>query len=74
MFLPGNTVKISMNQKLKLTPYEITEDGMNVTNKHTPKTIGVNGEKTWDDEDDKEGFRPGSITIELLANGEAAVD
>ncbi len=51
------------------TKYDFT-----VTNSHTPATTEVNGEKIWDDEDDQDGKRPHSITIELLADGVPALD
>ena len=50
--------------------YEGTVDGMNITNKHTPITISINGEKVWIDENNIEGLRPELITVHLLANGE----
>ncbi|MCC8142224.1 MAG: Cna B-type domain-containing protein [Lachnospiraceae bacterium] len=65
--------------------YTITEDevnsytsevnGYDVTNtytpeKPTPETIDVSGSKTWNDDNDKYGKRPESITIHLTANGE----
>ncbi|MGI6721877.1 MAG: Cna B-type domain-containing protein [Anaerovoracaceae bacterium] len=50
--------------------YETTCDGMDITNSHTPETIDVSGNKTWDDKDDQDGMRPDSITVNLLANGE----
>ncbi len=40
------------------------------TNKHTPETIDISGNKTWDDNENKDGVRPESITIRLLADGE----
>ena len=49
--------------------------GFTVTNKHTPETIAVEGEKTWDDSDyvGKPGYqRPESITVHLT--GEVTVD
>ena len=61
-------------EELKIEGYEtvITGDqnsGYIVTNTHTPETIAISGEKTWDDNDNQDGFRPESITINLLANG-----
>ena len=44
--------------------------GYTVTNSHTPETIVVSGTKTWLDNDNQDGFRPESITINLLADGE----
>ena len=50
--------------------YEAVVDGFNVTNTHEAEKITVNGTKTWADEDNADGIRPESITINLLANGE----
>ncbi len=45
-------------------------DGFVVTN--TYQTVNVSGEKTWDDADNQDGLRPGSITIKLYKKvGEA---
>ena len=38
-----------------------------ITNK--PETIDICVTKTWDDAGDKDGIRPGSITVHLVANG-----
>ncbi|MBQ7145721.1 MAG: VaFE repeat-containing surface-anchored protein [Lachnospiraceae bacterium] len=66
----------------KLISYTISEDpvaayttdidGYNVTNNHTPETTKVEGSKTWNDGGNQDGKRPGSITINLLADGEVA--
>lgn len=53
--------------------YTATVDGFNVTNTHTPATVTINGEKTWDDADNQDGKRPASITIHLM-KGEEVVD
>lgn len=53
--------------------YTATVDGFNVTNTHTPETVTINGEKTWDDADNQDGKRPASITIHLM-KGEEVVD
>jgi len=60
--------------------YTITEDavegytasvkGYNVTNTHNPATTEITIEKIWDDEGDKDGIRPDSITVTLYANGD----
>ncbi len=46
--------------------------GFTITNSHTPEVVKVEGSKTWIDNDNQDGKRPGSITIHLLANGEVA--
>ena len=50
--------------------YTSTVDGYNVTNNHTPATVKVSGTKTWNDNDNQDGIRPSSITVNLLANGQ----
>ncbi len=35
--------------------------GYNLTNTHTPETVDVKGEKTWDDANNQDGKRPKSI-------------
>lgn len=49
--------------------YSTTVDGYNVTNNHTPATVKVSGTKTWKDNNNQDGIRPSSITVNLLANG-----
>ncbi len=52
------------------------EAGFVITNSHeftiipVPETIEISGEKTWIDDDDKEGKRPDFITIHLYADDE----
>ncbi|MYY23524.1 Cna B-type domain-containing protein [Ligilactobacillus salivarius] len=50
--------------------YTSTVDGYNVTNNHTPATVKVSGAKTWNDDNNQDGIRPSSITVNLLANGQ----
>ncbi|MCP9331760.1 Cna B-type domain-containing protein, partial [Lactobacillus kefiranofaciens] len=45
-------------------------DGYNVTNNHTPAIVKVAGTKTWKDNNNQDGIRPSSITVNLLANGQ----
>ena len=49
--------------------YDGSVDGFNITNTHKPETTEVVGTKTWDDNDNQDGVRPDSITVNLLANG-----
>ncbi|KZT96068.1 Alcohol dehydrogenase [Lactiplantibacillus plantarum] len=49
--------------------YTSAVDGYNVTNNHTPATVKVSGTKTWKDNNNQDGIRPSSITVNLLANG-----
>ena len=40
-----------------------------VTNTHTPEKINLKGHKIWKDEENKDGIRPSSVTVKLLAGG-----
>ncbi len=46
------------------------KDGYVITNTHKPSTITVSGTKIWVDDNDRDGIRPDSITVKLLANNE----
>ena len=52
--------------------YSTTDTSTTVTNTHTPAEIKIIVSKTWEDENDQDGVRPSSVTVNLLANGEAA--
>ena len=44
-------------------------EGFTITNSYTPETTGVSGTKTRNDNNNQDGKRPKSITVNLLANG-----
>ncbi|MCQ2428281.1 MAG: Cna B-type domain-containing protein, partial [Clostridia bacterium] len=43
--------------------------GFTVTSTHTAETVDISGKKIWNDSDNRDGLRPDSITIHLLADG-----
>ena len=43
--------------------------GIVITNSFPPQLRAVSGTKTWDDDDDRDGMRPESIIVRLLADG-----
>jgi hypothetical protein len=49
--------------------YETDIDGYDITNTYVSDTIDITGTKVWEDEDNKDGIRPDSITIYLYADG-----
>ncbi len=65
----GKLITYSISEE-KVEEYESTVNGYNVTNEHKPGKTSVSGSKTWDDEENQDGKRPSSITINLHANGE----
>ena len=64
----GNEIAYTVSEEA-VDGYTTAVDGYNITNTHTPETTEVSGTKTWDDNDDQDGKRPDSITVNLLANG-----
>ncbi|KXT82539.1 Alcohol dehydrogenase [Streptococcus oralis] len=61
-------------KEVAVASYETTitseKDGKyTITNKRTPEKIAVKGKKIWNDENNKDGIRPDSITVKLLADG-----
>ena len=51
-----------------------TDDGtwsFALTNTHNTEKTSVSVSKAWDDADNQDGIRPGSVKVQLLANGKA---
>ena len=65
----GKAIEYTVKEVGVPTGYTATETGINVTNTHTPEKTAVKGHKIWKDEDNKDGIRPASITVKLLADG-----
>ena len=55
----------------EVTDYTTTYDGNNITNSYTPGKTSATVTKIWNDADNQDGKRPESITVSLLADGEA---
>ncbi len=69
----GLKINYSVKEVGKVDGYEaevIDGTTTTITNVHVPETVEVNGEKTWNDNDNQDGIRPTSIKINLLADGE----
>ena len=69
----GKEIKYTVKETA-MTEYKATittdKDGKyTITNEHTPEKTSVKGKKIWKDEDNKDGIRPASITVKLLADG-----
>ena len=65
----GQAIEYTVKEVGVPTGYTATETGMNVTNTHTSEKTAVKGHKIWKDEENKDGIRPASITVKLLADG-----
>ena len=65
----GKEIVYSVKEVKVPEGYTFEPNGMNLTNNHIPATTSVSGQKTWDDDNDKDGLRPKEIQVKLLANG-----
>ena len=50
------------------------EDGFKLTNTHEIATTSVSVSKAWEDDDNRDGIRPDSVTVRLMADGEPVLD
>ncbi len=72
-YADGTEIAYTMEEPFVPEGYEVTpgdaSNGFTFTNTYEPKTIDITGTKTWDDDDNRDGIRPGSIAVTLLADG-----
>ena len=54
--------------------YKTTIDGTAITNTHKTEKTSVSVEKKWKDQDNKDGVRPSSVSVQLYADGKASGD
>ena len=59
LYVPGYASVITGSQN----------EGYTITNSHTPAVTSVEGAKIWVDNNNQDGARPASITVNLLAGG-----
>ena len=77
--VPGYTTSFSYAPEpgVELVENATEPSTIAITNKHVPETGELTIKKVWDDNDDQDGFRAGSITVKLYAKtidgGEAKV-
>ena len=55
---------------ITVSPDNDNEGGYIVTNTHTPEKIDIPVTKVWDDDDNRDGVQPASVTINLKADTE----
>ena len=54
--------------------YTTKVDGTNITNTYKPESTSVSVTKKWSDNNDQDGVRPSSVTVQLYADGKASGD
>ena len=48
--------------------YDTTINGFDIINTYNPETINISGQKTWEDDNNRDGIRPDSIKVNLYNN------
>lgn len=46
--------------------YEVSYDGLDITNSYIPETTEISVEKSWEDAGNQDGVRPNNVTVNLL--------
>ena len=71
-----NLPKYANGEEIKYTVKEVSVDGyeteindFDITNRHTPEVISYKVTKVWNDNNNQDGIRPDSITVNLYADG-----
>ena len=67
-FDKGREIEYSITEE-PVDKYTSEVEDFTIVNTHPPEKTRIEITKTWDDDDDRDGIRPKSITIHLLANG-----
>lgn len=72
----GSEINYTVEELYVPFGYEVSYDEthLNITNTYKPSLVSVEGTKTWDDNDDQDGKRPESITVNLLADGQEVAE
>ncbi len=68
MYASGQLINYTVTEDA-VAGYTATYSGYNVTNTYTPDKISVQVTKTWQDDNNRDGLRPSSVTVRLLADG-----
>ena len=72
-FKDGKKITYTVSEQ-PVDGYKTTIDGTAITNTHETEKTSVFVEKKWEDQDNKDGSRPSSVSVQLYANGKASGD
>ena len=64
----GATIKYTVKEAA-IPDYVQTVNGYYITNTYTPGKTSVTVNKQWDDENNQDGIRPASVSVQLYADG-----
>ena len=70
-FKDGKKITYTVSEQ-PVEGYKTTIDGTAITNTHKTEKTSVFVEKKWKDQDNKDGSRPSSVSVQLYANGVAS--
>ena len=68
-FAAGKEIVYTVGE-VKIEGYETKIDGYTITNTHEIEKTSLKVEKLWDDEENQDGVRPGSVTVGLYVGSE----
>ena len=63
----GALITYTVSEK-EVKGYKASVEGTNITNTHEIETKDITGTKTWNDDNNRDGLRPESITVHLYAD------
>ena len=72
-FKDGRKITYTVSEQ-PVDGYKTTIDGTAITNTHETEKTSVSVEKHWKDQDNKDGSRPASVSVQLYADGKASGD
>lgn len=68
MYKDGGLVTYTLVEQ-EVDDYTTHYHGFNITNSYTPGKTSITVEKEWFDDNNRDGIRPSSVTVRLLADG-----
>ena len=69
VYREGKKIEYSLKEE-PVEGYEPSVRDAVITNTHAPETTRVEVSKIWDDDNNRDGIRPESVTVNLLADGQ----
>ncbi|WP_125768587.1 Cna B-type domain-containing protein [Lapidilactobacillus wuchangensis] len=64
----GQPINYTVGEVAVPADYQSSVVGTTITNTHIPAVTSIKGHKVWDDQDNQDGIRPESITVDLYAH------
>lgn len=68
-FKDGHEITYSIREENVPDGYTAFTSGNTITNTHIPERVTLSGRKTWEDDENRAGKRPDTVSVALLADG-----